>query len=68
MLAAAEALTGNIRTARRYLAEFAASEPEMTISRFAQQRSSVPAEAVSRIYRRENEQILDGLRRAGMPD
>jgi TolB-like protein/Flp pilus assembly protein TadD len=68
MLAAAEALTGNIRTARRYLAEYAALEPEMTVSRFARQSSSVPPEAVSRTYRRENEQILDGLRRAGMPD
>jgi adenylate cyclase len=68
LLAAAEALTGNIRIARRYLAEYAASEPRMTIRRFAQQRSSVPPGAVSLIYHSENEQILDGLRRAGMPD
>jgi adenylate cyclase len=68
MLAAAEALTGNIRMARRHLAEYAALEPGMTVRRFAQQRSSVPPRAVSPIYRRESEQILDGLRRAGMPD
>ena len=68
MLAAAEALAGNIRAARRYLAEYTASEPKMTVSRFARQSSSVPLEAVSPVYQRENEQILDGLRRAGMPD
>jgi TolB-like protein/cytochrome c-type biogenesis protein CcmH/NrfG len=68
LLAAGEALTGNIRMARRYLAEYAASEPGMTVRRFAQQRSSVPPGAVSQVYRTENEQILDGLRRAGMPD
>jgi adenylate cyclase len=68
MLAAAEALTGNIRTARRYLAEYATFEPNMTVRRFAEQRSSVPSGAVNRVYRQENERILDGLRRAGMPD
>jgi tetratricopeptide (TPR) repeat protein len=68
LLAAAEALIGNIRNARRYLAEYTASEPGMTVRRFAQQRSSVPSEAVSLIYQRENEHILNGLRRAGMPD
>jgi TolB-like protein/Flp pilus assembly protein TadD len=68
LLAAAAALTGNIRAARRYLSEYAASEPSMTIRRFVQERSSVPPDSVSLIYRRENEQILNGLRRAGMPD
>jgi adenylate cyclase len=68
LLAAAEALSGNIRIARRYLAEYAEAEPGMTVRRFAQQRSSVPLATVSPVYRRENEQILDGLRRAGMPD
>jgi hypothetical protein len=48
------------------LAEYAAAEPEMTVQRFAEQRSSVPPEAVSPAYRQENERILDGLRRAGM--
>lgn len=68
MLAAAEALTGNLENARLYLAEYAALEPNMTVRRFAEQRSSVPPEAVSATYRRESERILDGLRRAGMPD
>lgn len=68
MLAAAEALSGNIRVARRYLTEYAAAEPGMTVGRFSLESSSVPPEAVSRVYRQQNEQILDGLRRAGMPD
>jgi adenylate cyclase len=66
MLAAAEALTGDLATAREHLAEYAAAEPEMTVQRFAEQRSSVPPEAVSPAYRQENERILDGLHRAGM--
>jgi TolB-like protein/Flp pilus assembly protein TadD len=66
MLAAAEALSGDLATAREHLAEYAAAEPEMTVQRFAEQRSSVPPEAVSPTYRQENERILDGLRRAGM--
>ena len=65
--AAAEALAGNIEAAGRYLAEYCALEPDMTLERFAQQRSSVPPEAVSEVYRRESERILEGLRRAGMP-
>ena len=68
MLAAAEALAGNAEAAKRYLAEYAAIEPNMTVHRFARQRSSVPPDAVSDIYRRESERILEGLRRAGMPD
>jgi adenylate cyclase len=68
MLAAAEALAGNADAAKRYLAEYAAIEPNMTVHRFARQRSSVPPDAVSDIYRRESERILEGLRRAGMPD
>jgi TolB-like protein/Flp pilus assembly protein TadD len=68
MLAAAEALTGNLEDARLYLTEYAALEPDMTVRRFAEQRSSVPPDAVSPTYRRESERILDGLRRAGMPD
>ena len=66
MLAAAEALAGDLAAARRHLAEYAAVEPLMTVQRFAEQRSSVPPEAVSPTYRKENERILDGLRRAGM--
>ena len=66
MLAAAEALAGDLAAAREHLAEYAAAEPEMTVQRFTEQRSSVPPEAVSPTYRQENERILDGLRRAGM--
>jgi hypothetical protein len=40
----------------------------MTVRRFARQRSSVPPDAVSTVYQRESERILEGLRRAGMPD
>ena len=68
MLAAAEALAGNAEAAKRHLAEYAAIEPNMTVRRFAEQRSSVPPDAVSDVYRRESERILEGLRRAGMPD
>ena len=68
MLAAAEALAGNAEAARRHFAEYAAVEPNMTVRRFAEQRSSVPSDAVSPIYRRETGRILEGLRRAGMPD
>jgi len=50
------------------MAEFAALDPGMTVREFAVRRSSVPVEAVSPIYLRENERILEGLRRAGMPD
>ena len=68
MLAAAEALAGDAGAARRHLAEYTVLEPSMTVDRFARQRSSVPPDAVSQIYRRESERILEGLRRAGMPD
>ena len=53
MLAAAEALTGNSEGAKLHLAEYAAIEPDMTVRRFAEQRSSVPPEAVSPTYRLE---------------
>jgi adenylate cyclase len=68
MLASAEALAGNHEAARRYMAEYAAIEPDMTVRRFADQRSSVPAGAVSLTYRQETGRILEGLRRAGMAD
>jgi len=68
MLAAAEALSGNLGGAKLHLAEYLMIEPNMTVRRFAEQRSSVPPEAVSPTYRRESERILEGLRRAGMPD
>jgi tetratricopeptide (TPR) repeat protein len=68
LIAAAQALAGNTESATRYLAEYALNEPRMTVRRFLEQRSSVPANAVSRIYRSESGRILDGLRRAGMSD
>jgi adenylate cyclase len=67
-LAAAEALAGNIPQARRAMAEFSRTDPGMTISRFATDRSSVPLSATSSTYLQENELVLDGLRRAGMPE
>jgi tetratricopeptide (TPR) repeat protein len=68
MLAAAAALAGDNERAALLLAEYATVEPTMTVRRFAKERSSVPVDAVSLVYRRENERILEGLRRAGMPD
>jgi predicted Zn-dependent protease len=66
-LAAAEALAGNVRRAELCLAEYMAVEPEMTVPRFAEERSSVPLGLTSNTYRQEIERILEGLRRAGMP-
>jgi tetratricopeptide (TPR) repeat protein len=66
LIAAAEALAGNQESARRYLSEYAATEPNMTVSRFVELGSSVPPDAVSEVYRQENERILQGLRLAGM--
>jgi Flp pilus assembly protein TadD len=68
LAAASQALVGNLECARRHLAEYAKCDPGITISRFADERASVPLAAVSPIYRREFEIILDGLRQAGMPD
>jgi adenylate cyclase len=68
MLAAAEGLAGDVEAARRHMAQYFALEPTMTVQRFAEQRSSVPPGAVSQIYRQESQRILEGLRRAGMPD
>ncbi|HUB16412.1 MAG TPA: tetratricopeptide repeat protein [Acetobacteraceae bacterium] len=67
MLAAAQALAGDIEAARQHLAEYRMLEPNMTVGRFAKQRSSVPPESASVVYR-QSERILEGLRRAGMPD
>jgi class 3 adenylate cyclase len=67
-LTAAEALSGDEANARRHLAEYLAVEPEMTVERFAGERSSVPLDVVNPVYRREIERIFDGLRRAGMPE
>jgi predicted Zn-dependent protease len=67
-LASAEALAGNIDRARQHLAKYDELDPGMTIRRFAEERSSVPLDAVSPVYLRGNERILEGLRRAGMPE
>jgi adenylate cyclase len=68
LLAAAEALTGDMQSATLHLAEYAALEPGMTVSRFAEQPWYVRPGAVSPTFRRESERLLDGLRRAGMPE
>jgi Flp pilus assembly protein TadD len=67
-LAAAEALVGDVERAELRRAEYIAVEPEMTVRRFAEGRSSVPLDAASPVYRSESERILEGLRRAGMPE
>src|SRR6516162_5360254 len=67
-LAAAEALAGDVERAGSHLAEYLTTEPEMTVRRFAEERSSVPLELTNQVYQNEIERILDGLRRAGMPD
>ncbi len=67
-LAAAEALIGNINDAKLHLAKYDADDPGMTVRRFAEERNSVPLEALSAAYLRGYERILEGLRRAGMPE
>ncbi len=67
-LAAAEALIGNINNARLHLAKYDADDPGMTVRRFAEERNSVPLQALSPAYLRGYERILEGLRRAGMPE
>jgi len=68
LLAGAEALAGDLKSAKLHLEEYAVIEPDMNVSRFAEQPWWVSPEAVSPTYRRESGRILDGLRRAGMPD
>jgi TolB-like protein/Flp pilus assembly protein TadD len=68
LLVASEALSGNLDGAKRHLAELAALDPGITVSQFAEERSSVPLDVVSPVYQRESARILEGLRRAGMPD
>jgi hypothetical protein len=65
---AAEALVGNIDTAKLHLASYSELDPGMTVRRFAEERTSVPLEAVTSAYLRGLERILEGLRRAGMPE
>jgi Flp pilus assembly protein TadD len=66
MLAAAQALAGDMEGAHRQLAEYRALEPDMTVERFSKERSSVPPQAVSPTYRSESARIFEGLRLAGM--
>ena len=66
LLAAAEALAGEIENAHRSMAEFMAAEPAMTIEKFAE-RSHVPVHVVDPRYLQGNNHILFGLRLAGMP-
>ena len=67
-LAAAEALAGNIDDAKLQLARYNKLDPGMTVRRFALERNSVPLEAVSPTYLRGMARMLEGLRRAGMPE
>jgi TolB-like protein/Flp pilus assembly protein TadD len=67
-LAAAEALVGNSDHARLHLDKLEELDPGMTIRRFVEERASVPLEAVSPAYLHGNEHMLEGLRRAGMPE
>ena len=67
-LAAAEAQLGNIDSARLHLEKLYELDPGMTIRRFVEERTSVPLDAVSPAYLRGNDRMLEGLRRAGMPE
>jgi TolB-like protein/Tfp pilus assembly protein PilF len=67
-LVAAEMLAGDETHAKQELARLAEFDPGLTIKQFVEERSSVPLAATSPIYRRENDRILDALRRAGMPE
>jgi tetratricopeptide (TPR) repeat protein len=67
-LAAAEVLAGDIERAKLHMAEFAARDPGVTVCRFTEECCLIPVRAVSPVYLRENERILDAIRRAGMLD
>jgi TolB-like protein/cytochrome c-type biogenesis protein CcmH/NrfG len=67
-LAAAEALLGDIGRAKVHLDKLAELDPGMTIRRFVEERNSVPLDAVSPAYLHGNDRMLEGLRRAGMPE
>jgi hypothetical protein len=62
------ALAGHVDAARRHMTEYLKPDPGMTVARFVGEIPSVPIEAVSPVYLRENARILDGLHRVGMPD
>jgi TolB-like protein/predicted Zn-dependent protease len=67
LLAAAEALAGEIGKAHQSMMEFMATEPAMTIEQFFARRSHVPLHAVDPRYLQGNKHIAFGLRLAGMP-
>ena len=67
-LAAAEALAGNVDQAKLHFAKLEELDQGMTIQRFIEERASVPPDAVSAAYLRGNERMLEGLRRAAMPE
>jgi hypothetical protein len=67
-LAAAESLLGDIGRAKVHLDKLAELDPGMTIRRFVEERNSVPLDTVSSAYLRGNDRMLEGLRRAGMPE
>jgi hypothetical protein len=59
-LAAAEALTGNLAAARAQISKFAQLDPGVTIDSFVEDRSPVPLDAVSPVYLKEFQRILEG--------
>jgi adenylate cyclase len=67
-LAAAEALLGDFDRARLHLDKLEQLDPGMTIRRFVEERTSVPLDAVGAAYMRGNGRMVEGLRRAGMPE
>ena len=66
LLAAAQALAGQIEPARAQFLEYDWREPGMTRRRWAS-RSHVPQDSVSPAYQAANDRLLVGLCLAGMP-
>ena len=66
LLAAAQALSGDLERARQSMAEYLAADPGVTIEQFTEQRSHVPLHAVDARFLREARQIKLGLHLAGM--
>jgi adenylate cyclase len=68
LLAAAEALSGNLAYARRLLGDYHRREPGISVTQFMREHAPVPAASVSPTYNREVERIAEGLRLAGMAE
>jgi TolB-like protein len=68
LLAASEALAGDIGSANRHMANYVENNPKATTGIFADEDPAVPRTAVSPGYRRGMERLREGLRRAGMPN